>query len=120
MAHAAEARTSAPGALRGMIDSLYTPFMVPGGEEIDETRCVPSWPTVWALLTMTGSGSAGLSANTGPSPTAERKRLLEVAVEETRAIKPEALIEACPASTNVLETVELARHAATTGATSAS
>ena len=41
---------------------------------------------------------------------------LEVAVEEVRAIKPGALIEACPASTNVLETVELAQHAAATGA----
>ena len=36
MAHAAEAETWAPGALRGMIDSLYTPFSGPGGEEIDE------------------------------------------------------------------------------------
>jgi 4-hydroxy-tetrahydrodipicolinate synthase len=46
----------------------------------------------------------------------ERKRLLEVAVQEARAIKPDALIEACPASTNVLETVRLAQHAAATGA----
>ena len=48
--------------------------------------------------------------------TQERKRLLEVAVDATRSIKPGALIEACPASTNVLETVELAQHAAATGA----
>ena len=48
--------------------------------------------------------------------TSERKRLLEIAVEEVRAVKPGALIEACPASTNVLETVELAQHAAATGA----
>ncbi len=37
-------------------------------------------------------------------------------MEEARAIKPGALIEACPASMNVLETVELAQHAAATGA----
>jgi 4-hydroxy-tetrahydrodipicolinate synthase len=36
MATAAEARDWAPGALRGMIDSLYTPFSGVGGEEIDE------------------------------------------------------------------------------------
>ena len=36
MAHAAEARQWAPGALKGMIDSLYTPFSGTGGEEIDE------------------------------------------------------------------------------------
>ena len=33
---AAEAREWAPGALRGMIDSLYTPFSGAGGEQIDE------------------------------------------------------------------------------------
>jgi len=36
LARAAEAREWAPGALRGMIDSLYTPFRGPGGESIDE------------------------------------------------------------------------------------
>ena len=36
MAHAAEAREWAPEALRGMIDSLYTPFRGPGGEVVDE------------------------------------------------------------------------------------
>ena len=33
MATAAEARDWAPGALRGLIDSLYTPFNGPGGED---------------------------------------------------------------------------------------
>jgi 4-hydroxy-tetrahydrodipicolinate synthase len=46
----------------------------------------------------------------------ERKQILEVAVAEVRAVKPGALIEACPVSTNVLETVELTQHAAQAGA----
>jgi 4-hydroxy-tetrahydrodipicolinate synthase len=48
--------------------------------------------------------------------TEERKRILEIGIERARAIKPDVIVEACPASTNVLETVELANHAAATGA----
>ena len=47
---------------------------------------------------------------------AERKLLLEVALDEARSVRPGVLVEACPASTNVLETVELTRHAAEEGA----
>jgi 4-hydroxy-tetrahydrodipicolinate synthase len=41
---------------------------------------------------------------------------LEIGIFEARALKPNALIEACSASTNILETVELTRHSAEAGA----
>ena len=116
MASAADARDWAPGALRGIIDSLYTPFRGPGGEYIDEealrtliTHCIGS-------LDHDGVWVGGLVGECWALRTEERKRLLEIAVEVTRSLKPGALIEACPASTNVLETVELAQHAADAGA----
>src|ERR1700675_1523194 len=116
MPRAAEARAWAPEALRGMIDSLYTPFNGPGGEEIDEHALRALVSHCGGALDHDGIWVGGLVGECWALSTQERKRVLEVSVEEIRAIKPGALIEACPASTNVLETVELARHAATTGA----
>ena len=116
MARAGDAHDWAPRALRGMIDSLYTPFSGPGGEQVDEhafralvTHCI-------GALDHDGVWVGGLVGEYWALTTQERKRLLEIAVDEIRTLKPDALIEACPASTNVLETVELARHAAATGA----
>src|ERR1700679_513693 len=108
MAHAAEARAWAPGALRGMIDSLYTPFSGPGGEEIDEQALRALVAHCIGALDHDGIWVGGLVGECWALSTTERKRLLEVAVEEVRSIKPGALVEACPASTNVLETTELA------------
>ncbi len=116
MVQAAEARDWAPEALRGMIDSLYTPFSGPGGEEIDEQALRAIVDHCIGALDHDGIWVGGLVGEYWALSTPERKRLLEVAVDEVRAIKPGALIEACPASTNVLETVELAQHASTTGA----
>ena len=46
----------------------------------------------------------------------ERKRLLEIAVEEARAIKPEIVIQACTAAASAKDTVELTLHAEEHGA----
>jgi 4-hydroxy-tetrahydrodipicolinate synthase len=46
----------------------------------------------------------------------ERKRLLEVAVEEARAINPDVVIQACTASNSAKETTELTLHAQQHGA----
>src|ERR1700728_3143010 len=115
MATAAEARDWAPGALRGMIDSLYTPFSGAGGEEIDEQAFRTLVAHCVGALDHDGVWVGGCVGEYWALSTDERKRLLEVAVSEARSIKSGALIEACPASTNVLETVELAKHAAVTG-----
>jgi 4-hydroxy-tetrahydrodipicolinate synthase len=116
MVQAAEARDWAPGALRGLIDSLYTPFNGPGGEEIDEDSLRKLVAYCLGALNHDGIWVGGLCGEAWALSVAERKRLLEVAIDEARAIKPGALIEACPASTNVLETVELIQHAAGAGA----
>jgi 4-hydroxy-tetrahydrodipicolinate synthase len=99
-----------------MIDSLYTPFSGPGGETVDEDALRALVRHCIGALDHDGVWVGGLVGECWALSTAERKRILEIAVEETRAIKPGALIEACPASMNVLETVELAQHAAASGA----
>jgi len=116
MARASEAREWAPGALRGLVDSLYTPFSGPGGERVDEGALRTLIGHCLGALGHDGIWVGGLVGEYWSLSTAERKRVLEIGVEEVRAVKPGALVEACPASTNVLETVELARHAAAVGA----
>ncbi|MEZ0341266.1 hypothetical protein ACAG25_14900, partial [Mycobacterium sp. pV006] len=89
MATAAEARTWARESLRGIGNSLYTPFCGPDGDDIDWAAyralvryCVGDLghPMLWCT-----SGIAEFWALT----LDERKRLLEVAIEEGRAINPE-------------------------------
>ena len=116
MSKAAEARTWAPGTLRGIIDSLYTPFSGPGGEHIDENAFRTLIGHCLGSLGHDGIWVGGLVGEAWAMSLAERKQILEIAVDEVRSVKPGALIEACPVSTNVLETVELTRHAAETGA----
>ena len=116
MASAADARNWAPDALRGVVDSLYTPFSGAGGEHVDEVALRGLIAHCVGALDHDGVWVGGLVGECWALSTQERKRLLEVAVDATRSLKPGALIEACPASTNVLETVELTQHAAATGA----
>ena len=116
MANAEEARRWAPGALRGMIDSLYTPFNGAGGEEIDEESYAKLVDYCVGTLDHDGIWVGGLVGECWALSVAERKRLLEVGVAQARSIKPNALVEACPASTNILETVELIQHASAAGA----
>jgi 4-hydroxy-tetrahydrodipicolinate synthase len=99
-----------------MIDSLYTPFSGPGGEVVDDDALRSLVQHCVGALDHDGIWVGGLVGEFWALSVGERKHLLEVALPEARAIKPDALVEACPASTNVLETVELARHAAATGA----
>jgi 4-hydroxy-tetrahydrodipicolinate synthase len=116
VSNAAEARTWAPGALRGIIDSLYTPFSGPGGEHIDESAYRTLIGHCLGSLGHDGIWVGGLVGEAWAMSLCERKQILEIAVDEVRSIKPGALIEACPVSTNVLETVELTQHAAQAGA----
>jgi 4-hydroxy-tetrahydrodipicolinate synthase len=46
----------------------------------------------------------------------ERKRLLEVAVEEARSIAPGTVIQACPSATSAKDCLDLTLHAQETGA----
>ena len=46
----------------------------------------------------------------------ERKRLLEVAIEEGRAANPDVVVQACTAATSAKDCLELTRHAQQAGA----
>ncbi|MGQ9409440.1 dihydrodipicolinate synthase family protein [Mycolicibacterium gilvum] len=116
MATAAEARDWARVALRGIGDSLYTPFCGVDGDDIDWEAyrtlvryCVGDLghPLLWCT-----SGIAEFWALT----LDERKRLLEIAIEEGRAVNPDVVIQACTAATSAKDCLELTRHAQQAGA----
>ena len=116
MANAREARDWAAEALRGIGDSLYTPFAGADGEDIDYDayrelvrHCVADLghPMLWCT-----SGVGEFWSLT----IAERKRLLEVAIEVGRAINPDLVVQACTAATSPLDCLDLTRHAERAGA----
>ncbi len=107
---------TARGGLRGIGDSLYTPFSGPDGDDIDWDAyralvryCVGDlhhqmlWLTSgigeWWSLTMD-----------------ERKRLVEVAIDESRAVGGDTVIQACTSAASAKECVELTQHAQSYGA----
>src|SRR6201984_225934 len=116
MAKAGEARTWARTALRGIGNSLYTPFSGADGDDIDwggyralVRYCVGDLrhPMLWLT-----SGVAEFWSLTIP----ERKRLLEVAIEEAKALNPAVIIQSCTATTSAKDCLELTRHAQECGA----
>jgi 4-hydroxy-tetrahydrodipicolinate synthase len=117
MVSARDARAwAADGGLHGIGDSLYTPFEGRDGDDIDWEAyrtlvryCVGDLDHAMLWLT---SGIAEWWSLT----VAERKQLLEVAVEEARAIDPDVVIQACTSAGSAKDTVELTRHAQEHGA----
>jgi 4-hydroxy-tetrahydrodipicolinate synthase len=116
MAKASEARVWARTALRGIGDSLYTPFAGVDGDDIDweayrvlVRHCVGGLghPMLWLT-----SGVAEFWSLT----IAERKRLLEVAIEEARALNPDVVIQSCTAALSAKDCLELTLHAQEAGA----
>ncbi len=117
MASARDARSwAADGGLRGIGDSLYTPFNGRDGDDIDWDAyrtlvryCVGDLDHAMLWLT---SGIGEWWSLT----MVERKQLLEVAVEEARAIKPDVVIQACTSAASAKEACELTLHAQEHGA----
>ena len=116
MATASEAREWARNSLRGIGNSLYTPFAGVDGDDIDWDAyrtlvryCVGDLghPMLWVT-----SGVAEFWALT----TDERKRLLEIAIEEARALNPDVVIQSCTAALSAKECLELTSHAQEVGA----
>jgi 4-hydroxy-tetrahydrodipicolinate synthase len=116
VATAKEARDWARSALRGIGDSLYTPFSGDGGDDIDWDAyrklvryCVADLrhPMLWCTSGVGEFWSLTLD---------ERKRLLEVAIEEGRAANPDVVVQACTAAMSAKDCLELTRHAQKTGA----
>ncbi|MFZ0835400.1 MAG: dihydrodipicolinate synthase family protein [Mycobacterium sp.] len=116
MATAREARDWARTALRGIGDSLYTPFSGADGDDIDWDAyrrlvryCVEDLrhPMLWLT-----SGVGEFWSLT----IAERKRLLEIAVQEARAVNPDVVIQSCTAALSAKDCLELTQHAQQSGA----
>jgi 4-hydroxy-tetrahydrodipicolinate synthase len=107
---------AASGGLHGIGDSLYTPFQGRDGDDID-------WDAYRTLVRycVGDLGHAMLWLTSGIAEwwsltLDERKQLLELAVEEARAINPDVVIQACTAATSAKDTVELTLHAQEHGA----
>jgi 4-hydroxy-tetrahydrodipicolinate synthase len=116
MATAAEARDWARSALRGIGDSLYTPFCGTDGDGIDWDAyrhlvryCVADLGHQMLWCT---SGLAEFWALT----LAERKQLLEVALEVVREGNFDVVVQACTAATSAKDCLELTLHAQQAGA----
>ena len=116
MPKASEARAWARTALRGIGDSVYTPFCGIDGDDIDWDAyrtlvryCVGDLqhPMLWLT-----SGVAEFWSLT----IAERKRLLETAIEEARTINPDVVIQSCTAALSAKDCLELTLHAQDAGA----
>ena len=116
MPNASDARAWAHSALRGIGDSLYTPFSGVDGDDIDwdayralVRHCVGDLrhPMLWVT-----SGVAEFWSLT----IAERKRLLEVAIEEARAINPDVVVQSCTAALSAKDCLDLTLHAQQAGA----
>jgi 4-hydroxy-tetrahydrodipicolinate synthase len=117
MVSARDARQwAADGGLRGIGNSLYTPFNGVDGDEID-------WEAYRALVRYCADdlGHAMLWLTSGIAEwwsltLPERKRLLEIAVEEVRAAGTDTVIQACTSASCAKEVVELTLHAQEHGA----
>jgi 4-hydroxy-tetrahydrodipicolinate synthase len=107
---------AAHGGLRGIGDSLYTPFSGTDGDDIDWDAyralvryCVGDLRHEMLWLT---SGIAEWWSLTMP----ERTQLVEIAIEEARAIAPDTVIQACTSANTAKDCVELTQHAEAAGA----
>lgn|GEM_PF-457369 len=107
---------AASGGLHGIGDSLYTPFSGTDGDDID-------WDAYRQLvrycLSDLGHAMLWLTSGIGEwwSLTMdERKKLLEVAVTEARAVAPATVIQACTSAASAKEAVDLTLHAQAHGA----
>jgi 4-hydroxy-tetrahydrodipicolinate synthase len=116
MARAREAREWAQQHLRGIADSLITPFSGEHGDDIDYDAyralvryCLGDLDHDGLWLT---SGLAEWWALTMD----ERKKLAEVSVDEARRVKPSAFLQVCTVALNAKDTVELTLHAQEIGA----
>jgi 4-hydroxy-tetrahydrodipicolinate synthase len=107
---------AAHGGLHGIGNSLYTPFSGTDGDDIDYEAyralvryCVGDLRHSMLWLT---SGIAEWWSLT----LDERKQLVEVAIEEARAIAPDTVIQACTSAATAKDCVELTQHAEASGA----
>src|SRR3954465_15194512 len=116
MATAKAARAWAHANLRGIGNSLYTPFCGVDGDDVDWDAyrtlvryCVAdlNHPMLWCTSGIGEFWSLTLD---------ERKRLLEIAIETARGASPAVVVQACAAAMSAKDCVELTRPAQLAGA----
>jgi 4-hydroxy-tetrahydrodipicolinate synthase len=117
MPSAREAREwAADGGLRGIGNSLYTPFSGPDGDDID----FDAYRTLVRYCTKElGHPMLWLTSGIGEwwSMTLdERKKLVEIAIDETRSCAPDTVNQVCTSATSAKDCLELTRHAQAAGA----
>jgi 4-hydroxy-tetrahydrodipicolinate synthase len=107
---------AANGGLRGIGDSLYTPFCGADGVDID-------WEAYRTLVRYCVGDlrhdMLWLTSGVGEwwsLVLEERKQLLEIAVAEAKAVAPDTVIQACTSAASAKDCVELTLHAQEHGA----
>jgi 4-hydroxy-tetrahydrodipicolinate synthase len=116
MARAHEARDWAKANLRGLSDSLYTPFCGPAGDDIDYDAYRALIRYCLGDLDHNGLWLVSGLAEFWSLTMAERKKLAEVSVEEARKVKPSAFLQVCTTALSAKDTLELTLHAQEIGA----
>jgi 4-hydroxy-tetrahydrodipicolinate synthase len=116
MARAREAREWAQTHLRGIGDSLITPFKGPDGDEVDDEALRALVRYCLVDLDHDGLWLVSGLAEWWALTIDERKRVAEVAVEEARRVKPSAFLQVCTVGLSAKDTVELTKHAQDIGA----
>jgi 4-hydroxy-tetrahydrodipicolinate synthase len=116
VARAQDARDWAQEHLRGIADSLITPFNGPDGDEIDDDSLRALVRYCLVDLDHDGLWLVSGLAEWWALTTEERKHVAEVTVEEARRVKPSAFLQVCTVAMSAKETVELTRHAQDIGA----
>ena len=111
MARARDARDWAQEKLRGICDSIYTPFNGRDGDEIDYDAIRHVVRYVLKDLDHDGLWLTSGLAEFWALTMDERKRIAEVSIEEARAVKPNAILQVCTVASSAKDTVELTLHA---------
>ncbi len=116
MANGRDAKDWAKEHLRGVCDSLYTPFNGRDGDEIDYDAVRFLVGYCLGDLDHGGLWMTGGCGEFWALTLDERKRLVEVEVEEARRVKPSALLQVESVAASAKDTVELTLHAQNVGA----
>jgi 4-hydroxy-tetrahydrodipicolinate synthase len=112
----ADAKDWAREGLRGNCDSLYTPFCGPDGDDIDFDALRALVRHCLVDLDHDGLWLTGGIGEFWALTTDELKAVVTVAVEQARAVKPQALIQVMSSTDTAKQSVELTLHAQAVGA----
>ena len=116
MANARDAKDWAKEHLRGVCDSLYTPYNGRDGDEIDYEAVRFLVRYCLSDLDHAGLWITGGCGEFWALTMDERKRMVEVQIEEARRVKPTALLQVESVTLSAKDTVELTLHAQNLGA----